>query len=156
MKRGLRAFLLLFALFPAAVSAQEVVSLDNYLSRFDYEERAEMKIDSKGLIPLLVSGKALLVDIRFPEEVAAWRTGFALAIPLNELPKRLQELPKDKIIVTACPHKDRSAIAMVYLRTKGYDAKYLTDGLIGLAEILRGDRARDFVEEIGILEAKRP
>jgi rhodanese-related sulfurtransferase len=156
MKRGLRAFLLLFALFPAAVSAQEVVSLDNYLSRFDYEERAEMKIDSKGLIPLLVSGKALLVDIRFPEEVAAWRTGFALAIPLNELPKRLQELPKDKIIVTACPHKDRSAIAMVYLRTKGYDAKYLTDGLIGLAENLRGDRARDFVEEIGILEAKRP
>jgi len=156
MKRGLRAFLLLFALFPAAVSAQEVVSLDNYLSRFDYEERAEMKIDSKGLIPLLVSGKALLVDIRFPEEVAAWRTGFALAIPLNELPKRLQELPKDKLIVTACPHKDRSAIAMVYLRTKGYDAKYLTDGLIGLAEILRGDRARDFVEEIGILEAKRP
>jgi rhodanese-related sulfurtransferase len=156
MKRGLRAFLLLFALFPAAVSAQEVVSLDNYLSRFDYEERAEMKIDSKGLIPLLVSGKALLVDIRFPEEVAAWRTGFALAIPLNELPKRLQELPKDKIIVTACPHKDRSAIAMVYLRTKGYDAKYLTDGLIGLAENLRGNRARDFVEEIGILEAKRP
>jgi rhodanese-related sulfurtransferase len=156
MKRGLRAFLLLFALFPAAVSAQEIVSLDNYLSRFDYEERAEMKIDSKGLIPLLVSGKALLVDIRFPEEVAAWRTGFALAIPLNELPKRLQELPKDKIIVTACPHKDRSAIAMVYLRTKGYDAKYLTDGLIGLAENLRGDRARDFVEEIGILEAKRP
>jgi len=132
------------------------VSLDNYLSRFDYEERAEMKIDSKGLIPLLVSGKALLVDIRFPEEVAAWRTGFALAIPLNELPKRLQELPKDKLIVTACPHKDRSAIAMVYLRTKGYDAKYLTDGLIGLAENLRGDRARDFVEEIGILEAKRP
>jgi rhodanese-related sulfurtransferase len=156
MKRGLWAFLLLLALFPAAVSAQEVVSLDNYLTRFDYEERAEMKIDSKGLIPLLVSGKALLVDIRFPEEVAAWRTGFALAIPLNELPKRLQELPKDKLIVTACPHKDRSAIAMVYLRTKGYGAKYLTDGLIGLAENLRGDRARDFVEEIGILEAKRP
>lgn len=156
MKQGLRAILLLLALLPAAASAQEVVSLDNYLSRFGYEERAEMKIDSKGLIPLLVSGKALLVDIRFPEEVAAWRTGFALAIPLNELPKRLQELPKDKIIVTACPHKDRSAIAMVYLRTRGYDAKYLTDGLIGLTENLRGDRARDFVEEIGILEAKRP
>jgi len=59
------------------------------------------------------------VDIRFPEETRAWRMGFGLFIPLNELPKRYQELPKDKIIVTACPHKDRSALAMAYLRTKG-------------------------------------
>jgi rhodanese-related sulfurtransferase len=140
---------------PAPGRAQEE-AFDTFLSRFDYEMREEMKIDSKGLIPLLLSGKAVLVDIRFNEEVAAWRMGFGLAIPLNEMPARLKELPKEKIIVTACPHKDRSAIAMVYLRTKGYDAKYLTDGLIGLAENLRGDRARDFVEEIGILEAKRP
>jgi rhodanese-related sulfurtransferase len=140
---------------PAPGRSQEE-AFDTFLSRFDYEMREEMKIDSKGLIPLLLSGKAVLVDIRFNDEVAAWRMGFGLAIPLNELPKRLQELPKDKLIVTACPHKDRSAIAMVYLRTKGYDAKYLTDGLIGLAGNLRGDRARDFVEEIGILESKRP
>jgi hypothetical protein len=47
-------------------------------------------------------------------------------------------LPRDKIIVTACPHKDRAIIAMVYLRTKVFDARYLSDGLIGLAENLRG------------------
>jgi len=58
------------------------------------------------------------------------------------------ELPKDKIIVTACPHKDRSSIAMAYLRTRGYNARYLTDGLVGLAENLRGDNAREFMEEI--------
>lgn len=53
--------------------------------------------------------------------------GFGVFNPLNELPKRLAELLKDKIIVTACPHKDRSSIAMTYLRTKGYDDRYLTD-----------------------------
>jgi hypothetical protein len=31
---------------------------------------------------------------------------------------------------------------MVYLRTKGYQARYLEDGLIALAENLRGDDAR--------------
>jgi rhodanese-related sulfurtransferase len=98
--------------------------------------------------PLLSERKAVLVDIRFPEETKAWKMGFGLFIPLNELPKRLAELPKDKIIVTACPHKDRSAIAMTYLRTKGYKAKYLTDGLIGLAENLRGDNAKDFLEDL--------
>lgn len=79
------------------------------------------------------------MDIRLPEEVAAWRMGFATTIPLNGLPKRLWELPRDKVIVTACPHKNRSAIAMTYLRTRGYNAKYLSDGLVGLAEYLRGD-----------------
>jgi len=79
----------------------------------------------------------------------AWRMGFGLQIPLNKLPKRLAELPKDKIIVTACPHKNRSAIAMTYLCTKGYDARYLTDGLIGMAENLQGDNAKDFLEDIG-------
>jgi rhodanese-related sulfurtransferase len=129
---------------------------ENFLNHFDYEVREDMKIDSKGLLPLLAKGKALLVDVRFKEEVAAWRTGFGLTIPLNELPKRIRELPRDMVIVAACPHKDRSAIAMAYLRSKGYDARYLTDGLIGLAELLRGDRAKDFMEELATAKTKGP
>jgi rhodanese-related sulfurtransferase len=121
---------------------------DLFLKGFNYEIRDEMKIDSKGLVPLLTTGKAILLDVRFTEEVAAWHTGYALNIPLNELPKSLKKLPKDKIIVAACPHKDRSAIAMAYLRSKGYNAKYLTDGLIGLMEYLRGERAKDLVEDM--------
>ena len=56
------------------------------------------------------------------------------------------DLDKNKVIVTACPHKDRATIAMVYLKTKGFNAKYLEDGLVGLAEALRGDTAREFVK----------
>ena len=41
-------------------------------------------------------------------------------------------------------HKDRSALAMAYLKTQGFDVKYLEDGLLGLAELLRGDQARTF------------
>lgn len=140
--------LLLSFTFHASLAGAIESEFENFLGRFDYEVRDDMKIDSKGLTPLLASGKAVLVDVRFAEEVAAWRTGFALNIPLNELPKRLKELPKGKIIVAACPHKDRSAIAMAYLRSKGYDAKYLNDGLIGLAEHLRGERAKDFMEDL--------
>lgn len=141
-------FAAIFLSLAAGASAQEM-GFDKMLSNFDYETRSDMKIDSKRLIMLLVEKKAVLVDIRFKEEAAAWRMGFGLHIPINELPKRLAELPKDRIIVTACPHKDRSSIAMAYLRTKGYKAMYLTDGLIGLAENLRGDNARDFLEDMG-------
>lgn len=129
------------------IAAEE--AFDRMLLKFDYETRADMKATSKQLLKLLEEKKAVLVDIRFPEEVKAWKMGFGLFIPLNELPNRHQELPKDKIIVTACPHKDRSSIAMAFLRSKGYNARYLTDGLIGLAENLRGDTAKDFMEDMG-------
>lgn len=126
----------------------EEISFDRYLRSFDYEQRKDMKISSRELLSLLKENNVQLVDIRFREEHAAWRMGFGSSIPLNELPDRLSELSNDKIIVTACPHKDRAALAMVYLRTKGYRSKYLEDGLTGLAELLRGDEARALLEHM--------
>ena len=133
-----------FAL-PLQIHAQ---TLDDYLTGFTYQERKAMKIDSMELVELLKTGEAQLIDIRFPEEFAAWNMGFAKNIPLNELPSRLDELDKSKLIVTACPHYDRSSMARLYLTTKGYKARYLNDGLLGLAELLRGDNAREFIEDM--------
>jgi rhodanese-related sulfurtransferase len=134
---------LILILGSATISSAD--ALDDYLTGFTYQERKDMKIDSKELVKLLEKGEAQLVDIRFPEEFAAWSMGFAVNIPLNELPKRLDELDKSKMIVTACPHKDRAALARMYLTIKGYRAKYLKDGLLGLADLLRGDRAKKFM-----------
>jgi rhodanese-related sulfurtransferase len=143
MKHFVSAVLLLVCL-PAIGMASDN-KLETYIRGFDYDARIEMKVKSEKLLDLLEDGKAVLVDIRYKEEQQAWGPSFALKIPLNELPDRINELPKDKIIVTACPHKDRAIIAMTYLRSKGIPARYLTDGLIGLAENLRGDDAMYFL-----------
>jgi rhodanese-related sulfurtransferase len=145
MKKTALAVMIFMTFSVAVVFAQEM-TYEKYLSAFDYAARKEMKIDSDALIKGIKAGKIQFIDIRFKEEVEAWRMGFAKNIPLNELPGRLGELQKDKIIVTACPHSDRSILAMAYLRTKGFKSQYLTDGLVGLAEFLRGDKARDFVK----------
>ena len=137
-------FLVVSCLARPAIAA-EPMTLDNFVRTFNYETRKDMKCTGKELLALLAKNEAVLVDIRFPEEQRTWGMDFALKIPLNELPARLKEIPKDKIIVTACPHIDRSNIAMVYLRTQGYNARYLVDGLVGFAELLRGDVARDFI-----------
>lgn len=147
MKQFTFALLTMLLLSNPAKASDQL--LEDYLKSYDYEARLEMKASSKKLLDLLEDGKAVLVDIRFKEEQQAWGPSFALQIPLNELPTRLNELPKDKIIVTACPHKDRAIIAMTYLRSKGIQAKYLTDGLIGLAENLRGDDALYFLQLMG-------
>ncbi len=125
--------------------------MKSYLSNFDYVERKAMKITSTELVELLQAGKAQLIDIRFKEEFSAWHMGGSINIPLNELPDRLDEIDKNKTIVTACPHKDRAILGRIFLTLNGYQAKYLVDGLMGMADLLRGDKAKHFVEKTGIV-----
>lgn len=128
-------------------SSGDLESFDKYLKNFDLKERSNMKINTIEMLHLLEEGRAILVDIRFKKEFEAWNMPSSINIPLNELPKRFDELPKDKLIVTACPHNDRSNMARIYLTLKGYNVKYLSDGLLKVADFLRGDYAVEFIDE---------
>jgi len=140
-------FLVLSIVGLANAAELKKVSFDEYLSKFDYKERENMKIKTPDMLALVEDGKAILVDIRFHEEFEAWHIATSINIPLNELPKRIGELPKDKLIITACPHNDRSNMARMYLTLNGYNAKYLNDGLLKVADFLRGDNAKEFLDE---------
>jgi rhodanese-related sulfurtransferase len=144
------AMLLAALLVHSSLFAQDGkdISFDDYLKSFDYKERKNMKIKIPEMLELYKQGSVQIIDIRFPEEYQAYNFGFIKSIPLNELPARLAELDKNKIIVTICPHYDRAEIARTYLTLKGYRSKYLVDGAVGLAEHLRGDEARDFINAI--------
>ena len=124
------------------------ISFDEYLKHFDYNERKAMKIKLDEMLKLYEEGKAEIIDIRFRDEYEAWHLGFGKNIPLNELPNRLDELDKNKTIVTVCPHYDRAEIARLFLKLKGFNARYLTDGLLGVVDYLRGDKARDYMAKI--------
>lgn len=139
MKKLVLIFVFLGSLFAADPFGE-------YLLKFDYAERNAMKIKSYEALELYKSGKAVFVDIRFKEEYAVWNFPFMQNIPLNELPKRLNEIDKHKLIITVCPHYDRAEIARLYLTTKWYKSRYLTDGLLGMAAYLRGDEAKEFVK----------
>ena len=145
MKKAL--LLLLLCSISLFGDAKKEVDFDTYLDNFTYEERKAMKINSVELTVMLEEGTAQLVDIRFREEYEAWHMPASINIPLNELSKRLNELDRGKTIVTACPHKDRAIMARTFLKLKGYETRYLSDGLAGLAEYWRGDSAREFIEE---------
>ncbi|MDZ7819171.1 MAG: rhodanese-like domain-containing protein [Aliarcobacter sp.] len=85
------------------------------------------KVDADGFIELFNKGEAILLDVRYPFERTVWTLPFSVNIPLNELPDRLEELPKDKIIVCACPESCRSNIAKQYLaHKKSLILKFLT------------------------------
>ena len=103
----------------------------------------DIRIDAETFIELYNQGKCELLDIRMPFEAAVWQLNFGLHIPAGQLPERLDELPKEKLIVVACPHTDRSNIARAWLSTQGFDARYLREGLLGLMERLKGGKAKD-------------
>lgn len=121
---------------------------DTYLRAFDYDERLAMKIGLEELLEGYVKGEIQLIDIRFPEEHAAWSVALGQHIPLNELPDRLGEIDRSKTIVTMCPHYDRAEIARLYLTLKGYQARYFTAGMLKLVDHLRGDKARDYMAQL--------
>lgn len=146
IRRTIGILLVLVFMAPAAY-AVEAVTFEDYLKAFDYQERKDMKIGIPEMLQLYKQGRVQIIDVRFPEEHQAYSFSFIKNIPLNELPARLKELDKTKIIVTICPHYDRAEIARTFLTLKGYQSKYLTDGLLGLADYLRGDRAKEFLKE---------
>ena len=124
------------------------MDLENYLNNFDYTARKEMKIHIPGLLELLKKDKAQFIDVRFKEEFGMWHLAFSKNIPLNELPGRLNEIDKNKIVVTACPHYDRALIGRIFLVEKGFKVKYLVEGLLGLADYLRGDNAKELFDSL--------
>jgi rhodanese-related sulfurtransferase len=103
----------------------------------------ELKISLEEFTKKFNEGEAVLLDIRMPFEKKVWNLPFALDISADELENRLDELPKDKLIITACPGNSRSPFAAVFLIEKGYNAKYLEEGLLELMKAFKGGKAKE-------------
>jgi adenylyltransferase/sulfurtransferase len=70
-----------------------------------------------------------LIDVREPSEHAASRIEGSILIPLATLPGQLDLIPVDRPVVVHCKSGGRSAHAVQFLRSKGYDAHNLAGGM---------------------------
>jgi adenylyltransferase/sulfurtransferase len=72
-----------------------------------------------------------ILDVREPNEYQINRIAGSTLIPLGELPRRHQELPRDREIIAQCKVGGRSAKAMEYLKTVGFtNVKNLRGGIL--------------------------
>jgi rhodanese-related sulfurtransferase len=73
------------------------------------------------LAELVDSDAYLLLDVRSPEEIAELGTveGY-LNIPIEELAERLDEVPRDRPILTGCNGGNRAARAAALLEANGF------------------------------------
>ncbi|MFO7302890.1 MAG: molybdopterin-synthase adenylyltransferase MoeB [Acidobacteriota bacterium] len=92
---------------PATTADASGVSPDLEMSVVELKERLD-------------KGDIFLLDVREPREYEINRIEGSTLIPLGELPRRLDELPKDRDIAVQCKSGMRSAKAVNLLREKGF------------------------------------
>jgi sulfur-carrier protein adenylyltransferase/sulfurtransferase len=72
-----------------------------------------------------------ILDVREPNEYQINRIAGSTLIPLGELPRRYQELPRDREIISQCKSGARSAKAMDFLKSVGFpNVKNLKGGIL--------------------------
>jgi rhodanese-related sulfurtransferase len=84
---------------------------------------AKTRIESKQ--PLFI------LDVRQPNEYRAGHIAGAKLIPLNELSRRINELPEDTEILCVCRSGSRSSAAAGQLASAGFNAFNLRGGMMG-------------------------
>lgn len=79
---------------------------------------------------LINQGKAVLLDVRSPQDFAAGHLRDARNIPLNELPKRIGELEKakSKSVIVICSAGVQSARAVSQLKKAGFSEVFSLGG----------------------------
>jgi len=74
-------------------------------------------------------GDTMLLDVREYDEWMAGRVDGATHVPMNDLPGRIGELPREHRIVCICRSGNRSAQVTAWLLQQGFDAANMTGGM---------------------------
>jgi rhodanese-related sulfurtransferase len=87
-------------------------------------------INAQELSEKLKSSKhPLVIDVREPEEYQEGHISWAKLIPLSELSRQMDELPKDQEIICVCASGSRSAAATRQLIRSGFKAVNMNGGM---------------------------
>lgn len=102
------------------------------ITRTFLERREELTpVGCDELVSRARSGEVTLLDVRPPEEFEAGHIPGAVSVPLDELEKRLADLPRDRDIVAYCrgPYCVLAVQAVEVLRARGFHAVRMEEGV---------------------------
>jgi rhodanese-related sulfurtransferase len=95
-------------------------------------ERQDIRISAKDLKNSIDKckvkrGDIFLLDVREYDEFKQWSIEGSKNIPLSQISSALNEIPKDKEIITICPQGNRAGIVTFILERQGYNVKTLEE-----------------------------
>jgi rhodanese-related sulfurtransferase len=108
----------------------------------------------------LIEDGAQVVDVRIDHEWEAGRIAGATHLPLDELAERAGEIDKERPVLLYCRGGNRSTMAAAALAEAGYDARKLSEGIVGWVEaglpvVPEGGYVAESGEAAAVLQARK-
>lgn len=105
---------------------------------FEFLSSGKHGMSIEGMRKALGNDHFIFLDVRSHKEMDYISFPFAMHIPLNELPQRLEEVPGDKAIIAFCSSVFRGAVAYTFLRANGFkEVKGLTASFEDMVEAFK-------------------
>ncbi|MBT8422331.1 MAG: sulfurtransferase [Gammaproteobacteria bacterium] len=79
------------------------------------------EISAQDAAAALNADDTLLLDVREPIELESSAIAGAMHIPMNEIPARLDEIPRDRTVICMCHIGGRSMQVAGFLAAQGYE-----------------------------------
>jgi rhodanese-related sulfurtransferase/DNA-binding CsgD family transcriptional regulator len=113
------------------VAEEHLLELRLALTQMVAEPSKLVSLDRKTLMAQARRGEVVVIDVRPPAEFEQAHLPYARSMPVNEIARRLAELPRDKPIVAYCrgPFCLFSEAAYQLLFAQGYQVHKLLDGV---------------------------
>lgn len=114
-----------------AVAKQQLAEVENALAAYRNQRHEFERITAQELRERLRGGDVILLDVRPEVEYATEHLPGARSIPVDELGRRLDELPKDSTVVAYCrgPYCVLADQALELLAEKGWSVARLEEGV---------------------------
>jgi rhodanese-related sulfurtransferase/DNA-binding transcriptional ArsR family regulator len=112
------------------VGQERLAEVDKLVKLYLDSKDSLEAVPAKELMQRAKKGLVTVLDVRPPEEYAAGHIRGAINVPVTELKKRLNEIPRDQEIVAYCrgPYCLMAFEAVAELRNRGRKARRLEDG----------------------------
>ncbi|WP_165063992.1 rhodanese-like domain-containing protein [Marisediminicola senii] len=91
---------------------------------------AANEITATEAIALMTGDRAVLLDVREPDEWDRGHSVVATSVPMSQLQERIAEVPDDRPLLVVCHSGHRSAMVSSALVDAGYDATNVIGGMV--------------------------
>ncbi len=114
-----------------SLAEDRLLELRSSLARLSEHAHELTPMSREELLTRAKEGEVMVLDVRPEAEYAAGHLPYAQSMPLDELKKRLKELPQDKPVVAYCrgPFCLMAVEAVELLSKQGFQAIRLEDGV---------------------------
>lgn len=115
-----------------ALAEHQLAEIERITSQFVAGREEFDSIDRTTLRQRLREGSVTLVDVRPEKEYVSGHLSGSVSIPVEDLPRRLREIPRDQLIVAYCrgPYCLFASDAVRLLRASGYNAVRYEEGVV--------------------------